>query len=110
MSAYLSYFLPTSVAYFFFDDKDEKLRTVSSALKTLLYQVLIRYPKCHKHFLKEKEYQLKGHKTIWTDGMLWRVLERIVGDDGFGRICLIFDAMGAYSTFQKILYILTHTR
>ena len=99
IAAYMSRMLPISVAYFFFDDKDERLRTAPAALKTLLIQILIRYPRSHKHFLKEKIYELNKKRTVWSDGMLWRVFERIAADESLGAICLILDAMGRHDIF-----------
>ena len=105
MSAFMSRILQseTPVAYFFFDDKDENLRTISAALKILLTQILMVYPKSHTHFLEEKDYERNKEKTVWKDGMLWRVFRRIAADRSLGAICLILDAIGRFAISRTSL-------
>lgn len=105
ISAFLSTQL-SSVAYSFFDDKDEKLNTASSMLQTLLIQVLKQYPRVLKHFEKEDQYELHKEKTTWTHVMLCRVFHRISTDQDMDQICLIIDAIGMLYCFFSVLRIL----
>lgn len=66
-------------------------------LRTLLVQVLNRYPKVFEHFQEEDQYKLHKEKTSWTYEMLWRVYRRIATDENMEQICLIIDAMGTQS-------------
>jgi hypothetical protein len=83
-----------SVAYFFCDDKDERLRTGFAVLINLLAQLLKQDPSVHMHFLAESEYIVYKERTSWNFGMLWRVFDRIVKDDKCRPMCVIIDALG----------------
>jgi hypothetical protein len=83
-----------SVAYFFCDEKDERLRTESAVLLNLLSQLLKQDPRVLVHFLAESEYAVHKERTSWNFGMLWRVFDRIVRDDGARPMCVIIDALG----------------
>jgi hypothetical protein len=85
------------MAYFFCDDKDERLRTESAVLLNLLSQLLKQDPHVLVHFLAESEYDVHKERTSWNFGMLWRVFDRIVRDDGARAICVIIDALGMLS-------------
>jgi hypothetical protein len=85
-----------SVAYFFFDDKDERLRTSHALLLNLLAQLLTQDPNALVHFTEEQDYKLKLEKTEWNPGMLWRVFIRILKDDKIRPIFLIIDALGMF--------------
>jgi len=74
-----------SVAYFFYDDKDERLRTESAVLLNLLAQLLKQDPGVLIHFSAESEYVVHKKRTSWNFGMLWRVFDRIVRDDNVER-------------------------
>ena len=84
------------MAYFFCDDKDERLRTAHAILVNLLAQLLIHVPDCIVHFLAEPDYAMNKKKTSWSFGMLWRVFERIINDDHRGEIYILIDAFGIY--------------
>lgn len=86
--------LSMPVAYFFCDDKDERLKTANAVLTNWLSQLLIQVPGSIVHFLKEST---EKDKTSWTFGMLWRVLQRIIEDADTGEICLLVDALGMSS-------------
>ncbi|KAF8538750.1 hypothetical protein BDD12DRAFT_884282 [Trichophaea hybrida] len=81
------------MAYFFCDDKDERLRTVHAILVNLLTQLLNQLPNVIVHFLAEHEYTTNKEKTSWSYGMLWRVFERIINDPNTGRVCILIDAL-----------------
>jgi hypothetical protein len=83
-----------SVAYFFCDDKDERLRTEFAVLLNLLAQLLKQDPGVLIHFSAESEYAVNKERTSWNFGMLWRVFDRIVKDDKARPICVIIDALG----------------
>jgi hypothetical protein len=85
-----------SVAYFFFDDKDERLKTSHALLLNLLAQLLSQDPNALVHFKEEQDYKLKLEKTEWNPGMLWRVFIRILKDDKIKPIFLIIDALGMF--------------
>jgi DNA replication protein DnaC len=85
------------LAYFFCDDKDERLRTAHAVLVNLLAQLLKQEPDILIHFVAELEYDLKRRKTAWTFAMLWRVFDRIVKDTNIKPPCLIVDALGTPS-------------
>jgi nucleoside-triphosphatase THEP1 len=82
------------VAYFFFDDKDERLRTSHALLSNLLAQLLTQDRSALVHFKQEENYQLKLDKTEWNLRMLWRVFIRILKDDKSKPLILIIDALG----------------
>jgi len=83
-----------SLAYFFCDDKDERLRTADAILVNILAQLLKYIPDAIVHFSTEQGYAIYKEKTIWTFGMLWRVFERIINDANTGNVCIIIDALG----------------
>jgi hypothetical protein len=82
-----------SVAYFFCDDKDERLRTASAVLANWLAQLLYQVPNLIVHFSACAD-SMEKEKTRWTFGMLWRVFQRIIEDVNAGSICLLVDALG----------------
>lgn len=84
------------MAYFFCDDKDERLRSAHSILVNLLAQLLDHVPDINKHFLAEPEYATNTEKTSWTFGMLWRVFERIMNDAHCGQVYILIDALGIH--------------
>jgi hypothetical protein len=63
-----------SVAYFFFDDKDDSLKTLYSLLTTVLAPLLRQDPNTLIHFSNEPIYNINKEKTVWTIEMLWRVV------------------------------------
>jgi hypothetical protein len=83
-----------SVAYFFCDDKDERLRTEFAILLNLLAQLLKQDPGVLIHFTAESEYAVRKERTSWNFGMLWRVFDRIVKEDKSRPMCVIIDALG----------------
>jgi Cdc6-like AAA superfamily ATPase len=83
-----------SLAYFFCDDKDERLRTANAILVNILAQLLKYIPDAIVHFSTELGYATDKEKTIWTLGMLWRVFERIINDANTGNVCILIDALG----------------
>jgi hypothetical protein len=84
-----------SVAYFF-DDKDERLKTSDALLLNLLAQLLSQDPNALVHFTEEHDYKLKLEKTEWDSRMLWRVFIRVLKDDKIKPIFLIIDALGMF--------------
>jgi Cdc6-like AAA superfamily ATPase len=84
-----------SVAYFF-DDKDERLRTSHALLSNLLAQLLRQDPKALVHFIQEEDCQLNLEKTGWNSGMLWRVFIRNLKDDKIKPVFLIIDVLGMF--------------
>ncbi|KAA8893974.1 ankyrin repeat-containing domain protein [Sphaerosporella brunnea] len=83
---------PVSVAYFFCDDKDERLRTAHAILVDLLDQLLEQLPRVVVHFSESAELKYR-EKTSWTYTALWRVFERVISDDRTGRVYLLIDAL-----------------
>jgi Cdc6-like AAA superfamily ATPase len=81
------------VAYFFCDDKDERLRTAHAILVDLLDQLLEQLPGVLDHFsaVLKKKY---SEKPSWTYSMLSQVFERVITDANTGRVCLLIDALG----------------
>ena len=82
------------MAYFFCDDKNERLRTETAVLLNLLAQLLKQDPGVLIHFFDESEYDTHKERTSWNFGMLWRVFDRIVKDDKCRPMCVIIDALG----------------
>jgi hypothetical protein len=78
------------VAYFFFDDKDERLKTSHALLSNLLAKMLSQDPNALMHFKQEEDFQLKLETMGWNPGMLWRVFIRILKDDKIKPLILIF--------------------
>jgi hypothetical protein len=87
-----------SVAYFFCDDKDERLRTADAILVNLLAQLLMQNPDVFKHFPTEFEYAAckedRKEAMPWSFGMLWRVFDRVIKDDNVRPMCVLIDALG----------------
>ena len=82
-------------AYFFFDDKDDRIRTAQAALQNLLAQILKQDPSgVYEHFLEESEFAINGSSTAWSFGMLWRVLVRVINDETLRPLTLVIDALG----------------
>ncbi|KAF8530881.1 hypothetical protein BDD12DRAFT_914734 [Trichophaea hybrida] len=81
------------IAYFFCDDKDERLRTAHSILVNLLTQLLDQVPDIIAHFLADPEYSTNKEKTLWSFGMLWRVFERIINGAHHGQVYILIDAL-----------------
>lgn len=79
------------VAFFFRDDKDDRLRTANAILVAILVQILQRQPEALVHFEPERK---NGRFGQWNLHMLWRVFERIVRDNRIKRLCLVIDALG----------------
>jgi Cdc6-like AAA superfamily ATPase len=110
LSAYLSKeVLPNQpnrlpVAYFFCDNKDERLRTAQAMLVDLLAQLLEQLPSIVGHFLAELQYK---ENKIWDYSMLWRVFERVVSDADTGHLYLLIDALGIQPS-SSILVWLAH--
>jgi Cdc6-like AAA superfamily ATPase len=92
------------VAYFFCDDKDERLRTAEAILVDLLAQLLEQLPGIVEHFLPELKQK---EKTLWNYHMLWRVFDRVMSDANTGRVCLLIDALGIQPP-SKITVWLAH--
>lgn len=86
------------VAYFFCDDKDDRLNTGASILSHWLHQILRRIPETYKHFLSEHWFREvkdeKKDKVDWGFVPLCRVLERILSDHETPSIYLLVDALG----------------
>jgi Cdc6-like AAA superfamily ATPase len=80
-----------AVAYFFCDDKDERLRTAKAILTALLHQLLGQLPGVAEHFKTELS---EGGETCWTYSKLWRVFERVMIDTNTRRVRLLIDALG----------------
>jgi hypothetical protein len=97
------------VAYFFCDDKDERLSTESAVLLNLLAQLLKQDPGVLIHFSAESEYTVNRERTSWNFGMLWRVFDRIVKDDKCRPMCVIIDALGMPSPYAywRLCYLCT---
>jgi hypothetical protein len=83
-----------SVAYFFYDDKDDRLKKSVPLLTNVLAQLLRQDPDAHIHFSKEPAYATNKEKTVWATGMLWRVFSRIVNDRNLKPMVLVIDALG----------------
>jgi hypothetical protein len=83
-----------SVAYFFFDDKDDRLKKSEGLLTNVLAQLLRQDPNAHAHFSKEPVYNTHKENTGWTIGMLWRVFSCIVNDPNLKPMVLVIDALG----------------
>jgi hypothetical protein len=98
------------VAYFFCDDKDDRLRTADAILANILAQVLKQAPKALVHFSTEPQYAVNKGKMSWNLGMLWRVFDRIVKDHNIGSICLIIDALGTLHYRLRVCIQLTDVR
>jgi Cdc6-like AAA superfamily ATPase len=88
------------MAYFFCDDKDERLRTAHAILKNVLTQLLDQIPDFIMYFLAEPEYNTNKGETSWSFGMLWRVFERIINDAHHGQLYILIDALGIHPYLQ----------
>jgi len=93
------------IAYFFCDDKDDRLRTAHAILVNLLAQLLNQERDTLVHFLADSEYDVKKGKTLWSIAMLWRVLGRIAKDTNIKRLCLIVDALGTYKLLTQCTWV-----
>jgi hypothetical protein len=91
-----------SVAYFFFDDKDDRLKTLDALLTNVLAQLLRQNPNAHIHFTKEPVYNTKKENTVWTTGMLLSVFSRIVNDKNLKPMVLVIDALGMIYNYHAI--------
>jgi predicted AAA+ superfamily ATPase len=89
-----------SVAYFFCDDKDDRLKTSYGLLTHVLAQLLKQNPNALTHFYNESALKIDKEKTVWTVEMLWRVLSRIVADEKLKPIYVIIDALGMLSSHR----------
>jgi Cdc6-like AAA superfamily ATPase len=87
-----------SVAYFFCDDKDDRLKTVYGLFTNILGQLLRQNPSALIHFSTEPVYNIDKERTEWTVEMLWRVFRRIVNDEKLKPMFLILDALGMLSS------------
>jgi len=85
------------LAYFFCDEKDERLRTAHAILINLLTQLLTQVPDVIVHFSAEIEFNAREEKTSWSFGMLWRVFKRIINDASIGNVYILIDALGIQS-------------
>jgi hypothetical protein len=86
-----------SVAYFFFDDKDDRLETPYPLLTNVLAQLLRQDPSALSKFSSEPEYAIKKENTVWTIEILWRVFKRIINDEKLKPLVVIIDALGMFS-------------
>jgi hypothetical protein len=93
-----------SIAYYFFDDKDVHLKTSHALLTTVIAQLLRQNPKALIHFSNEPAYTIDKEKTVWTIGMLWRVLNRIVNDATLKPMFMVIDALGMLSSHLARFY------
>jgi hypothetical protein len=91
------------VTYFFFDDKDEHLRTSDAVLSNLLAQLLSQDLNTLVHFTEEESYKIDLEKTEWNLGMLWRVLIRILKDEKIKPVIMIIDALGMFQQLCDLL-------
>jgi hypothetical protein len=87
-----------SVAYFFFDDKDDRLKTSYPLLTNVLAQLLRQDPNALSNFSSEPEYAIKKENTVWTIEMLWRVFKRIINDQKLKPMFVIIDALSMFSS------------
>jgi tRNA uridine 5-carbamoylmethylation protein Kti12 len=87
-----------SVAYFFCDDKDDRMKTSHGLLTNILAQMLRQSPEGLIHFSNEPVYNINKEKTVWTIGMLWRVFRRIIYDEKLKPMIVIIDALGMLSS------------
>jgi Cdc6-like AAA superfamily ATPase len=112
LSAYLSKeVLPNQpnrlpVAYFFCDNKDERLRTAQAIVVDLLAQLLEQLPSIVGHFSAQLKHKPEEN-TIWDYSMLWQVFERVVNDANTGYLYLLIDALGIQPS-SSILVWLAH--
>lgn len=99
-----------SLAYFFCDDKDDRLRTADAILVNLLTQLLTHAPNIIVHFSVELEFATEKENTSWSYNMLWRVFKRILNDVSIGQVCLLIDALGIESYPHRDLYVAHYRR
>jgi hypothetical protein len=83
-----------SVAYFFCDDKDDRLGSAHAILANVLGQLLKQDPELIKYFTQESEYFSEREKTDWSPEMLKRMFDRILQNDSPRKIFLVIDALG----------------
>lgn len=83
-----------AMAYFFCDDKDERLRTANAVLASWLAQLLTLVPSSIVHFPELEDSKQSEKNISWNFESLWRVFQRIVIDANTGNICLLVDALG----------------
>jgi hypothetical protein len=91
-----------SIAYFFFDDKDDRLKTSHVLVTNVLAQLLRQDQTAVSHFSNEPVYKIKKAETVWTIEMLWRVLKRIINDEKLRPMFVIIDALGMFSNDNNI--------
>jgi hypothetical protein len=91
-----------SIAYFFCDDKDDRLKTSLALLTNVLAQLLRQDQDALSHFSNEPVYTIKKAETVWTIEMLWRVFKRIINDEKLRPMFVIIDALGMFSSDNDI--------
>jgi hypothetical protein len=80
-------------AYFFFDDKDNRLMAQDALLANVLAQLLRHDRNTLIHFYNGPVYKIDKEKTVWTFEMLWDVFDSIVADEKLEPIFVIIDAV-----------------
>jgi hypothetical protein len=86
-----------SVAYFFYDNKDDRLTSAHAMLANVLGQLLKQDSELMKDFTEESDYCNHREKTNWSPGMLERVFGRITQNDKMRKLFLVIDALGIIS-------------
>ncbi|KAJ5727277.1 hypothetical protein N7493_005097 [Penicillium malachiteum] len=81
-----------TVCYFFFKDDYEDQRSSTSAISSLLRQVLIAHPSLLPHSALEK-FETDGHQLIKSFRELWNMLMNVSAKPAAGEIIFVIDAL-----------------
>lgn len=83
----MSYLLDTltkqpesNTVYFFCDDKDERQRTATTILKSLVFQLLRQNVSFYKHAMDTFELFRHKEQAVWSPDTLWKVFSNIACD------------------------------
>jgi hypothetical protein len=79
-----------TVIYFFFYDQDQNLRTVDSALRSLIKQLILHRRGLAFQAISEK-FDIES--PVIPEYILWRVLDELLRTPIFGTIYCVFDAL-----------------
>lgn len=89
---------PPLVAYFFFKDDDDSLRSYDGALSTLAYQLLVGGRGLTK--LVKKQHQKYGNALRHNTKVLWKIILDVAAEVNRGVMC-IMDAVDECATLDR---------
>lgn len=96
-------------AYFLCDDKDEKRRTPTSMLRSLIWQLLLQKNELYRHIQSdfEKHKDNRVFESLFENfSALWRIFQEMLCDEDAGEVFILIDALDECdsSTRNALLY------